>query len=227
MFVETIVPREDLVSLIESALPLVVHFEGGGSLDVFGLSEVSIVPDEGLRVACKAKVRWPALGIPLHVTLHSVTLMLRPKIEKVGDAEAMRLEASIEHADFAGLPDFADEALRKRIDEALRARKQAFAWDFMAMLRRRVAIPENVSPLSTLTIEAAWGKLRITEEAIVFVMSIHTSIARGELPAIDRPQPSRAMARPAVQSSALYLAGFGFIAGALLATAIVLPSRGY
>lgn len=225
MFVETIVPREDLVTLIESALPLVVHFEGGGSLDVFGLSEVRIVPDEGLRVACKAKLHWPALGIPFHVTLNSVTVMLRPKIEKIGEVEALRLEASIEQADFANLPDFADEALRKRIDDALRARKHALSWDFASMLRRRVAIPENVSPLSTLVIEGAWGKLRITEEAIVFVVSIHASIARGELPALDRPLRPRMLARPALPSTGLWLAGGAFVVGALLATAIVLPTR--
>jgi hypothetical protein len=226
MFVETIVPREDLVALLEGALPLVVHFEGGGSLDVFGLAEVTVVPDEGLRIGCKAKLHWPALGIPFVATLNSVTVMLRPKVAKLETGEVLRLEVAIEQADFAGLPDFADEAVRKRIDEALRARRHALAWDFASLLRRRVAIPENVTPLSTLVIEPAWGKLRITEEAIVFVMSIHTTVARGELPLLDRPAARpRALAKPFAPSANLMLVGGAFLVGALFATAIVLPSR--
>ncbi|MGZ3456858.1 MAG: hypothetical protein ACXVEF_45045, partial [Polyangiales bacterium] len=143
VFVETIFPREELRALLESALPMVVHFESGGSLDVFGLGEVTLVSGEGLRIGCKARLHWPALGIPFQATLDAVTVMLRPKVVKNEAGESLMLDASIEEANFSALPEFADEAIRKRIDGALRARRAELAFDFTRVLRHRLAIPDS------------------------------------------------------------------------------------
>jgi hypothetical protein len=225
MFVETIVPREDVIALLESALPLAVHFEGGGSLELFGLSEVTLVPERGLQVTCKAKVLWPALGIPLRVALRSLTLMLQPVVTRFETGEVLELELSIERADFAGIPDFADAAIRRKIDAALRAKKHAMAFDFTHVLRHRLVLPKNVEPISTVSIEAAWAKLRITEEALVVVVSVHTTLARGALApwpttALARRPVQQALARATPYAGALLTVGAAFLFGAMLATVI-------
>jgi hypothetical protein len=230
MFVEIIVPRADLVTLLETALPLIVHLDGGGSLDIFGLEDVALVAGEGVRIQCKARLHWPALGISFQATLNAITVMLRPHVVKTEGGESLVLDAGVEHIDFAALPDFADEAIRTRVNDALRARHGELGIEFTKLLRGALAAPANVTPASTLSFEAAWGKLRIDAEAIVFVVSVRAEITRGAVLPSTAPvavRPAAPLARTPISSAAsLIFLGAAFVLGAAVATAMTTRARG-
>src|SRR4051812_5252728 len=102
MWVETILSRDDLAKLLAQALPLTIFLgedrhdepaddrignqanqaqsKGDHSLTLHDLGDVSLVPDVGLRVTCKAKVSWPVLGIDVPIGLNSLTLSVLPTI---------------------------------------------------------------------------------------------------------------------------------------------------
>src|ERR1700716_537168 len=111
MWVEAIVPRDDIARLLGEALPLTIHFgapETQHSLGLYDLEDVRLVPDVGLRVVCKARVHWPVLGIDLPISLKTLTAVLAPTIGKGPHGDTLVFRAFIEHADFAGLPSGID-----------------------------------------------------------------------------------------------------------------------
>jgi hypothetical protein len=54
-----------------------------------------------------------------------------------------------------------------------------------------VPLPSLLEPLESLSIRAAWGKVKITEEALVFALSLHNALVRrGDAPAVASAESS-------------------------------------
>jgi hypothetical protein len=188
MWTEIIIPLEDLGRLVAQAFPLSIHLgdaESDNSLELSDLGEVRLVPDEGLRVQCKARVRWPVLGIELPVALNALTLMLVPSIGKGPHGDTLVFRISIEHADFTAVPEMIDKRITATINSKLAANDAELSWDLSRALTLSARLPALLEDLEAFALRPHWAKVRVTDQAVVYAVSFNTALVRrgGQLPA--------------------------------------------
>jgi hypothetical protein len=207
MWIEVIFSRDDLVRLLAEAFPFTIHLNGSAaehSLSLTDLGDVTLVGEVGLRVVCKARLRWPLLGIDVPVALNSLTLLLLPAVGHTNTGEeTLTFRVSIEHADFAGLPSLVDSGITSAINAKLAAKEAALSWRFTKALTYVARFPAMLEPLESFAIRPAWGKVRITDDAIVYAASFHSALVRrgdplpGDIVRVAPPSPSE---RPVTDS---------------------------
>jgi hypothetical protein len=194
MWIEGIFTKDDINRILTRAMPLTIALDDEGNhVTLHEPKSVELIPDRGLRVQCAAHLLWKVLGIQVPITLHTVTALLRPAIEKTEKGESLVFGLVIEHADFAGIPSVIDDHLTDKINVALEAEHLDLAWNFSETLSGAFALPESLRPLDKLSLDVAWGKLRITEEAFVMAVSFHSEMTRHD----DTVAPAAARAEPA------------------------------
>jgi hypothetical protein len=174
MWLEAILSRDDLVTLVERFLPVKIHI-GTCSLTLYEPREVRLVAARGLLLRCKARVHWPVLGIAVPIVLHEFDVMLWPEVES---ERHLVFRIAIEHADLAGVPAFIDDRITLRINRELREHDVNVSWDFAAALTRVFQLPGTVSLADALSLDSSWGRLRIRPEAMVLAVSLHADVLR-------------------------------------------------
>ena len=198
MWIEAILAREDFVRIVDQLLPLKIAIgDNGDHLSLHDPGEVTLVPDQGVRLGCKASVRYTLIGIAVPIVLHTVTVLLKPEISKrEGGRDALTFSVVIEDADLAGIPAVIDAKIRDKVNALMKTKRVAFAWEFGDMLTQTVQLPPSLRPLDSMSLEVAWGKFKVTDEAFVMAISFHSSVARdGVAPAVAE-KPKR-LAAPA------------------------------
>jgi hypothetical protein len=184
MWVEAIVSAEDFQSLAAELLPVRVHLGAADSdhyLFLSAASEVSLVEGRGLRVVCNAQIRWPVLGMDLPINVDRLTVMLEPMVPNEGGE--LFVSVQLEHADVAWVPSLLDTKIVSAINEALKKREADLSWSFARALSHDFPLPEMLQPLRVLELKAAWGKVRVTSEAMVLVISFHAhAVAKDTAP---------------------------------------------
>jgi hypothetical protein len=184
MWAEIIFSRDDFARLLAQALPLTIRLghlgdsETEHSLSLSDLAEVKLVADVGLRVVCKALVRWPVLGVNVPVALNSLTVLFLPTIRKDAEGESLVFRLTIEHADFVGLPTAIDERITAGVNAKLADAENELSWHFSKALAYQGPLPALLDPLESFAIVPAWGKVRVTDEALVYAASFHMDLAR-------------------------------------------------
>jgi hypothetical protein len=232
MWVEVILSGEDLKELFAELMPLTIHFGHKDQYLSFNdLREITLVPDTGLRIACKAKVCWPLLGLALPIPLHSLVVLARPEVAQTPEGDILVFKLFIEHADFAGIPTAIDERITDKVNKALSERALDLSWNFARTLSRTVKLPRSLRPLDALSLRLAWGKVRVTDEAMVMAVSFHSKLSRegaGEVALAhpDQPQPEEEPTTPERPSDASS-GPFGLSGPALLVAGGAAALAGY
>lgn len=181
MFVEAVVTHEELRSLFATALPLKIvldETDGSHSLALEEITELVLSPNQGARLTCSAVLRWPLLGIDAPLHLRSLRILLVPEVAPSSTGEALTFRAALEHLGISGVPGALDDAISLAINARLAARHLELSWDFSRTFACTVPLPKLLEPLASLSTSAAWGKVKITEEALVFAISVHNVLAR-------------------------------------------------
>lgn len=203
MWVEAIVSLEDVQALAAELLPVRVQLGAADADHYLYLSaarEVALVEGRGLRVVCDAQIRWPVLGMDIPISVDSLTVILEPTIPD--ESDQLFIGVQLEHADVAWVPSLLDKTIVSAINEALKQKNAELAWSFAPTLSREFALPEMLQPVRALGLQAGWGKVRITSEAMVLVVSFqaHAIGANGR----QRPptqRPSTALTPPGARLS--------------------------
>jgi hypothetical protein len=206
MWAEIIISRDDLARLLVRALPLKIHLGDPGSEHALDLSDpglVSLVPGLGLRVECKARVHWPVVGIDVPIGLSSLRVLLLPSVARRPEGDTLVFRLSIEHADFSALPGMLDTRVTEAINAKLASPAAELAWNFTKSLTHSVALPSLLEPLDRLAFRPAWGKVRVTQEAVVYAISFHTAVVRlGEAVPTEFDATTAPVTRPPVSGVA-------------------------
>ena len=147
-------------------------------------SSVTLIEARGLRVACPAMLHGSVLGLDVPVTVRLATFLLEPSIVPRAGREVVVFKVSLEGIDVAAIPHIVEEAAVDAINEAFVTHGTELTWDFRETLSHRFKLPAGLAALRFLDLSAAWGKLRVTPEALVFLVSVHTGAG-----------PSQALAR--------------------------------
>lgn len=188
MFLEVLVTHEELRALLMSALPLTILLDdtdGSHSLALGDLTEIAIVPEMGVRLTCRALLHWPVLGINAPLTLNSLRVLFIPAVTPSPTGEGLTFRVEVEHVDISGVPSALDDTISRAVNARLAARHLELSWDFSKTFARVVPLPSLLEPLESLSICAAWGKVKITEQALVFALSLHNALVRrGDAPKV-------------------------------------------
>jgi hypothetical protein len=184
MWVEAILSKDDLAGVINDLCPLTIRLGQDPEDDHFlRLSQpenVSLVEDVGLRFTCHAEIRWPVLGIDVPIAIQSITLTLNPALAPATGEHVLAFRPQIEQIDLSWLPDVIDQRIADKINVELEKKHVELSWRFAETLSHRFALPNLLLPVSALDVEVAWGKVRVTSEAMVMAVSFHTRVIRGD-----------------------------------------------
>jgi hypothetical protein len=182
MWVEAVVSKEDLGALIARMVPLTIRLDPDLRADHYieleTATNLALVAGEGLRMTTQARIHWPVLGITVPIKIDPLNVMIRPCVVDTPKGEALCFTLEIEHADVAGVPAFGDRAVTDKINRELAERHVEVAWAFAAMLSHRFRIPPLLEPIDSLAFNVAWGKVRVTDEAMVLAISFHAEVSR-------------------------------------------------
>src|ERR1700704_5101582 len=98
MWVEAVLSKEDLASLIAQIVPLTIRLNPDGGTDQYielaTATNLALVADQGLRMTTQARIHWPLLGIAVPIKIDPLDVMIRPTITSTpgGDALSFTLE---------------------------------------------------------------------------------------------------------------------------------------
>jgi hypothetical protein len=178
MQVEAILTKDDLPELIAQFAPLTIRLGKHGHLVVSDPTDVTLIPDAGARVCCKAKLAWIVLGLDVPVTLKSLILILRPEIVNDEKGAALVFKLEIEHIDLAGVPGFLDDSITDKLNRELAANHVELSWNYARTLSHTFKLPESLEPPESLELLAGSGRVQVTADAIRFTVPFRTAVAR-------------------------------------------------
>ena len=194
MWVEAILSKDDLAAVIADLCPLTIRLGQDPEEDQYirlsNPRDVSIVEDLGLRFTCHADIRWPVLGIDVPIAVESITMTLSPAIIPDSSKHVLAFRPQVEQIDLSWIPEMLDQRITEKINGELDEKHIELSWRFAETLSHRFGLPNFLRPVAALDVEVAWGKVRVTSEAMVMAVSFHTRVIRH-----DEGQPeSTAMA---------------------------------
>lgn len=176
MWIEAIISQDDFASLAGELFPLSIHLGAADSEHYLLLSTataLSLVEGRGLRFTCNAQIRWPVLGMDVPINVQGLTVLVEPSVEE--GSESLQLDVQLEHANVSWLPALVDAKIVEAVNDALRKRRAELSWNFAQALSHEFPLPELLQPLRALDLKAGWGKIRVTAEAMVLVISFRAS----------------------------------------------------
>jgi hypothetical protein len=182
MWIEAIITKEDFTEVLKELLPVKIHFDDDPKTDRWLYldcpTDIELVPEEGLRIACPAEIMWSVSVVDIPIKLHTLQVLVRPEIVKKSRGDILVFNLHLEEADIKGLPSVIDHTIMKAVNEAL-ARKE-LAWDFTKTLNNTIKMPKLLDPIDSLTINVNWGKRRVDAEALCLVISFQLKFNRAD-----------------------------------------------
>jgi hypothetical protein len=197
MWLEAILSQEDFTALATELFPLSVHL-GASDSDHYLLlpaaTAVSLVEGRGLRFTCNAQIRWPVLGMDVPINIEALTVLVEPSVPD--GSESLVLGVQLEHANVSWLPALVDAKIVEAVNDALQTKSRELSWNFTKKLSHEFPLPELLLPLRALDLNVAWGKVRVTAEALVIVVSFRAAAVKTKreerwLPADELGEPAR------------------------------------
>jgi hypothetical protein len=182
MWVEAVLSKDDLAALIAQIVPLTIRINHDAGADQYielaTATDFALVADQGLRMTTQARIHWPVLGIAVPIKIDPLNVMIKPRVTNTPDGDALSFTLEIERADFAGVPAFGDQAITERMNAELSKSHVELAWAFAEMLSHRFTVPPLLEPLDSIALNVAWGKVRVTDEAMVLAISFRAEVSR-------------------------------------------------
>jgi hypothetical protein len=134
-------------------------------------SRVETTEGDGVRIVTSARLQWDVIGIKVPITLRRVSALVVPRIARREGVDVLMFSAHIEQADLSPVPEFIEEPLIARVNEALTAEHAQLAWAFTDTLDFHFQLPEMIDPQRGLRLYARWGAVRTTREGIALAAS--------------------------------------------------------
>jgi hypothetical protein len=204
MWVEAILTKDDLATLLVDLCPLTIALDQTGRgehyLRLLNPKDVALVEGRGLRVTCEAELHWPVLGIDAPMRAESLTMLLNVGLSPAVDGELLSFKPEIESLDVAWVPNLFDGRITDKLNHELGERHVELSWHFFQTLSHVFELPGVLHPATALDLRVGWGKVRVTDEAMVMAVSFNTHVLQS--PASDRMVEPRPASVPATRTLA-------------------------
>ena len=186
MWLEAIVPREDLAALLAELTPVTIRLGESGELCIHEPSDVTLVQDLGLRFECKARLEWEVLGLEVPVTASSVGVLVRPLITHREGRPALVFALELEHTHVAGVPSLFDARVTGLVNRELEGKHVELAWAYGETLSHVFDLPVALAPRERLSVTVDGAKVKATGDALGLAIQMRATVLRGP------PAPVRA-----------------------------------
>jgi hypothetical protein len=178
MWVEAILLKEELSLLVGQFTPVTIGLGDDGALHIHDPSDITLVPDVGLRVVCKANLRWAVLGIAVPMTINSLVVLVRPAIAKREGIDALVFKLEIEHIDLALLPKGIDDRVTHLVNRELDAKHVELSWDYAATLNHVFTVPGILHPIERLELTVRGARVTTTGEVMGLAIAFGADVRR-------------------------------------------------
>jgi len=173
--------RDELITFAGQWLPLKLLLGDPSKeerfLQLTDPSAIELVPGAGLRIACRAQIRWPVLGISIPITARSLSVLLSPSIEQVEGQPALAFRLKIEHAGLSGVPARLDGTVTDAINRALSERVKP-TWNFGKTLTRSIPMPAILATTAAIDLQVQSGAVEVSREAFTFQLTLGAEAPR-------------------------------------------------
>ncbi len=180
MKLQAVFSRDELVAFTSQWLPLKLQLGDAKKDDRFLLlsdpKTIDLVPGRGLRIACRAEIRWPVMGLTVPIKARNLSVLMTPSVIDVAGQPALAFKPHIEQADLSGVPSRLDGTLTDAVNRALADRVKP-TWTFGAMLTRSIPMPAMLSTAS-IDLSCAGGEVHVSEEAFTFSLVVRATAPR-------------------------------------------------
>jgi hypothetical protein len=180
MRLEAILSQEDVAELVHQFVPLELELGEAGKSERFiaidEVGDVTLVADTGVRVACKAHLRWPVLGVHVPVRVKALDVLLRPRIEMRDSHRAFVFSLTIERADISGSLTIVDETLTDRVNRELAEHHVELSWDFAKTLSHVFRLPEAMRTAGTFALEVSGGQVKVTDASLRMIVTFRAAV---------------------------------------------------
>ncbi|HSQ64543.1 MAG TPA: hypothetical protein VLM85_15070 [Polyangiaceae bacterium] len=184
MLLQATLSLDDLSDAMERFTPLEIRLgdlEGKErTLFVERPSRVTLVPDRGLRIETTARLNWTIAGVVVPVTVQAAQIILLPEIAQKDGRDVLRFQLVLESADLKHVPAFLDAKVVDQVNEALQADDARPTWHFLETLSFIVGLPKRLKSARTFELEAKWGAMKVTGDAVVFTVSYDSAVKMAE-----------------------------------------------
>jgi hypothetical protein len=186
MKLHAVITREELLTFAAEWLPLKLLLGDSSNeerfLQLTEPSRIEVITGKGLRISCRAQIRWPVLGWSVPVTARQLSVLLEPAIEQREGQPALVFRVQLEQADLAAVPARLDAAIRDGVNRALAQRVKP-AWNFGSMLTRSIAMPAVLATTASIELEVAYGNVAVTDVGFEFELAVKAHATRRNAPA--------------------------------------------
>jgi hypothetical protein len=180
MWLEAILTQEDLTGVLAQFSPLEIRLGKGGKLLLAMPRDLSMVPDEGVRIVCDVTLHWPFLGVDVPIHAEGLSLVLRPTVEAPLDAHATALvfRMHIERTGVSSIPALIDARITSIVNDELAKKHVELSWNFPETLSHVFALPASFESASGLALDVSAGRVKITSDALGFAVTVDANVER-------------------------------------------------
>lgn len=179
MKLQVVFSHDELVAFAAQWLPLklLLGDKGDRFLQLSDPTTIELVPHEGLRIICRAEIRWPVLGLTVPITARNLSVLLRPSVGLQEGHPALMFRLKIEQAELSGVPTRLNGTITDAINRALSERVKP-SWAFGRSLTRSIAMPALLATTQSIDLAVQSGVVHVTEEAFTFELSLRGDATR-------------------------------------------------
>jgi hypothetical protein len=176
MWIEAVLSKEELSTLAGQLAPVTIRLGEDGELHVQDPTDIAVVPGLGLRLVCKARLRWTVLGIAVPLTLNSLVVLVRPAIAERAGVDVLVFRLEVEHADFAGLPTGVDNRVTDLVNRELEAKHAELSWNYAALLNHVFDLPGTLQPPERLKLSVRGARVKVAGDTLALAIDVHAEV---------------------------------------------------
>jgi hypothetical protein len=185
MDIDVVLGIKDIVGLLREATPLRIHLidrdEDRRWVELEQPSEISLVPNLGIRVVSSGRIRYEIAGIQLPFVIRRLQLLLQPAVVPAGGThERLDFKLGVEQADLENVPALADRMLVSAVNDALSPERLGTFWSFGRMLERALHLPERFEPLHQFLLQDPAGQVTITDTEVRLRLRLGLACSRSK-----------------------------------------------
>jgi hypothetical protein len=183
MDIDVVLSTEEIAALLKEATPVRIHLterdEDRRWVELERPTEVSLVPNLGVRIVSSGRIRYELAGIKLPFSIRRLQLLCEPRVVSgAGGQERLDFKLSVEQADLENVPSLADRALVTAVNDALAPARLGMFWNFGRMLYKSLRMPERYEPLNQFNVRAPAGQVIVGATELRFRLQLGLGFSR-------------------------------------------------
>ena len=171
----------ELAEFFRGLFPLRVQFlDDPGHRKLIDFAEprdIHMVPGEGVEITCDATIHWPVIVDATFEARH-VSILMRAAAVQTDTGAGIRFSGRLSDIDLKMLPAFADAALVKSVNAAIKRSDAGFTWQIAETLSIGIEMPMEMVPIKAFTTDVDKAAVAIDAEGLTLTAPLHMAFER-------------------------------------------------